>query len=277
MAVENFSQRDIVSAQENPKKKIHRPMFEGTGKGKVWTAKRATGRRHLKLNPKNLLPDTKSVEGMPAMKFDTVATGVVGFFGTGFAGSAAILGADAIATMAKANLAHPAYGPIRDGVRIFTEGIVGLKLVPWALGKYAKTEYGKAFWVGATLLTGLDLGITVAKYIAKSAEAVKNKAMPATTPAPAAQEAGMALVGLSGLADLISGHAGVTKVSGVHTPESAQSVETPLSIEGMDGAVSDEMVELQAAKARFTELSSLLKGTDGLIQGGGSMMGTLLK
>ena len=288
MTVPNFNERDIVSAEVNPNKKVHRPMFVGVGKGKTWVAKRVSHRRHLKLNPKlpkHILPDTKSVEGMPKFAFDTIATGVVGFFGTGFVGTATVLGMDAAATAAKANLSHPAYGPVRDGVRILVEGIVGLKAIPWALGKYTKTEYGKAYWVGATLLTGLDLGVTVAKYISLSAGAIKSRTMPQTQAEPAATEAGLALVGLSGLAKLVKG------MDGIRTPENAVTPETPMSIEGdfnpkdisfgMEGAVTDENIELQKAKARFHELSGLIQGGTGDlirgVDGGGTMMGRLVK
>jgi len=279
----DFQKRDVVSAERNPAK-IHRPVFRG--KGKVWSAKRVVhGVRKVLKNPKIALPPTKELEHLPPANVYTVASSIFGVFATGGTGAGFMLLSDTVAEKVKAgSTAKAAYGPVRDAVRLASEGILGISIYPYIAGQVAGKDIGKAFWLGGTILTGIDLGVTVFKYVAKAAMAARDKAMPTAAPAPAAQEAGMALIGLAGLNDLISGVK--TGINGVKTPESGQSPESPISIEGMDGmdgAMTDEMMALNEAKAKFHELSSLIQGPDGvdghtLIQGGGSMMmGRLVK
>jgi hypothetical protein len=71
----------------------------------------------------------------------------------------------------------------------------------------------------------------------------------------------MALVGLSGLGGLLKG------VDNVSTPEMRQTAENAVRVEDFGSANMDDdpflMQELAQAKAKFSELSGLLKGAVG--------------
>jgi hypothetical protein len=261
------SERDIVLAEPNPKK--HRPIFHGTKKGKTWVAKRVTAARRLVLNPKMPkvpIPSSAPYETLPKLNIWSISSWFVGFFATGGTGAGFMLLSDEVAKAANKNaVLHPAYGPVRDIVRITTEGFFGLKVYPWAAHKITgNTDVGKAFWLGGTILTGVDLGITVIKYALMGVQAIQEKRAPVTAPEPAAAEAGMALVGLSGLAGLIKG----TKET-MPIRETAKSTEMAnLGVDGMQGVqnaswdgLTDSMLEEQLAreKAKYSELSTLVK------------------
>jgi len=261
---ENFSERDIVSATANP---THRPLFRG--KGKVWKAVKRTAHRTLVVNPKKLLPDTKGLEHLPPANVYTIASTIFGAFGTGFSGAGIMLGTDALAGALKVNTAAPWYAPIRDATRLIGEGALGLKIYPW-LGKEltGDANVGKALWLGGTILTGIDLGVTVFKYVAQAVGMVSNKTTTPPAAAPAAQEAGMALVGLSGLGAL---------VKGVNTVPAGEPREHPTAtVSGLDefGAVGEDeqflLGELQREQAKYQELT-------GLVQGVGAHVGNLVK
>lgn len=252
---------NVVSADANPKK-LHRPSFHG--KGKTWIAKRVTGKRHLKLNPslsslkapfvavEKALPPTADLQHLPPVTPYTVASTVFGVFATGGVGTGAMFLTDTIAKAAKANMAHPAYGPVRDITRLAFEGIFGVSIIPFIASKAGGKDIGKAFWLGGTVLAGIDLGVTVFKYVAMGFIAARDKTVPDTTAQPATQEAGMAMLGLSGLSALLKG---------VHTQRPPSGTSTPDAV-NVDGA--DIMAELEAEKAKFHELSNLVKGTGGL-------------
>ncbi|OGC89223.1 MAG: hypothetical protein A2W25_04145 [candidate division Zixibacteria bacterium RBG_16_53_22] len=254
-----ISERDIVLAEPNPK--THRPLFR-TKKGtkKVWVAKKVTAMRKLVTNPKlPKMPSTAQYESMPKLTIWSLSSGIFSFFATGGTGAGFMLLTDEVAKAAKADTTKPAYGPVRDIVRLTTEGFFGLKVYPWVAHKATgMADVGKAFWIGGTLLTGLDLGITAIKYAIMGVKAVQKKEAPAEAPAPAASEAGMALIGLSGLADLIKGTKETmpTRETGA-TPELAD-----LGIDGMEGTdgITDTMLEQELAreKARYGELSKLV-------------------
>lgn len=267
------SERDIVLAEPNPK--THRPIFH-TKKGtkKVWVAKKVTAMRKLVINPKlPKMPSSAQYETMPKLNIWSISSWFVGFFAAGGTGAGFMLLTDEVAKAANKNaVLHPAYGPVRDIVRITTEGFFGLKVYPWAAHKITgSADVGKAFWLGGTVLTGVDLGITVIKYAIMGVQAIQQKRAPVTAPEPAAAEAGMALVGLSGLAALLKG-----------TKETMPSTETPksteiadLGVDGMqnsswDGGLTDSMLEEQLAreKARYSELSALVKQPSDLGFGG---------
>ena len=249
---------DIVSAEPNPK--VHRPVFHGTKKGKTWVAKRVSSARHLVLNPakhiKSMLPPTKDLEHMPPLNAYTVASGIFGLFATGGIGTASMFLTDFVAGKVKANMTNPAYGPVRDIVRLAFEGVFGLSVIPYIASKATKDKaIGQAFWVGDTILVGVDLGVTVFKYVAMGIMAAKNKAVPPTPAQPAAASAGMAMLGLSGLEGLMKGVHTATPTENLSTTPSVYGVD---GTEGVDGAV---LAELQKEKTRFQELSSLMQGS----------------
>jgi hypothetical protein len=262
------SERDIVLAEPNPK--THRPLFHTkAGAKKVWIAKKVTKMRKLVTNPKLPgVPSSAKYESLPKLNIWTISSWFVGLFATGGTGAGFMLLTDEVAKAAKADITHPAYGPVRDIVRLTTEGFFGLKVYPWAAHKITgDVDVGKAFWVGGTILTGVDLGITVIKYAITGINALKEKAKapeapapsPVPVPAPATEEAGMALVGLSGLAALLKG----TKET-MPTRETPKSTElAQLGVDGMEGTagITDTMLEQELAreKARYAELSTLVK------------------
>ncbi|VVB53419.1 Uncharacterised protein [uncultured archaeon] len=264
-----FDEKSIVSAERNPK--IHRPVFHGTRKAKTWVAKRVTGARRLVTNPKKaLLPPTKDLEHLPKANVYTVASTIFGAFATGGTGAGFMFLADAVAGLAKANTQSPFYEPVRDVVRLAGEGILGLSIYPFAAAKITgDKDIGKAMWLGGTILTGVDLGVTVFKYVLKGVNAVRNKSMPTEAPAPTAAQAGMALVGLSGLAALVKGYGTVA------TPENNQTTPTPENLAGMD-----ELALLEQEKKKFEELSGIMKGVGGsgtLVGGVNQRSGTLTR
>jgi hypothetical protein len=258
------SERDIVLAEPNPK--THRPIFH-TKKGakKVWIAKKVTAIRKLVVNPKvPKMPSSAPYETLPKLNIWSISSWFVGFFAAGGTGAGFMLLSDEVAKMAKADVAHPAYGPVRDIIRLTTEGFFGLKVYPYAAHKITgNADVGKAFWLGGTVLTGVDLGITVIKYAIMGVQAIQNKAAPVEAPAPAAAEAGMALVGLSGLAALLKG-----------TKETMPTTETAKSTEIAELGVTDTLLEQELAreKAKYSELSSLVKQPSDL-----GFSGSLLK
>jgi hypothetical protein len=266
-----FDERDIVSAEANPK--THRPLFR-QGRGKVWRAVKKTAHRTLVVNPKKLLPETAALEHIPSWDVYSIASTIFGAFGTGFSGAGIMLGVDAVATALKVNTAAPWYAPVRDTTRLVGEGILGLKIYPW-LGKEltGDTNVGKALWLGGTVLTGIDLGVTVFKYVAQAVNMVQTKS--ATPPAaePAEQTAGMALMGLSGLGALLKG---VTTVEPRVTSETAPTVEgIGTNVYQYDGVNTEDEAflvgELQREQQKFSELSTIIKGE------GTRSLGSLMK
>lgn len=248
---------DIVSAEANPRKKVHRPVFVSRGRGRTWYGKRKSGRRTLKLNPK--LPSSAQYEHLPKLTFGSISSGIVGFFATGGTGAGIMLGTDIVAKAAKFE-ANPAYEPVRDIVRLLGEGILGLKIYPMLAHKITKNaDMGKAAWVGGTILVGLDLGITAVSYGLKGIAMAMNKTAP-ESPKPAEEgPAGMAFMGLSGLGALLKGGA-----------------QTAAPAEAAHGA---EIAELQSEMDRYSELSALYKGLGETAQVGGAdkSWGTLTK
>lgn len=222
-----------VPAQVNPKRgkgSHHRPSAHG--KGKVWSIKRITSFRRIKLNPFDdslMKPPAKWGVGSIIAVFPGLA-----------AGQLSLMGADGITVAVASKVgvsSHPWFPVGRDVSRLALGGALGLgvwpKLVSWGLGG-KHDDIARGAFVGAAIPWAVDVVLTSIDY-ARSA-------------ASGASRAATSGVGLGALGDLIRGTAQTA-----HTAETASSAE----VAGL-GQTDDDLVgQLSAELGKIRELTRL--------------------